>query len=126
LLLLLPLFFALAGIRTNLNFQAGARAYFDLLLILLVAVVSKWGGIMFAARAKGIDWREGRQLGLMMNARGLVELIVLNVGLDSGVLSRALFSMMVFMAGATTIMTTPLMDRFSAARMRSRPESVGA
>jgi Kef-type K+ transport system membrane component KefB len=81
---------------------------------------------MFAARAKGVGWREARQLGVMMNARGFVELIVLNVGLDSGVLSPALFSMMVCMAVATTIMTTPLMDRFSAGRMRSQPESVGA
>ena len=126
LLLLLPLFFGLTGIRTNLNFQAGARAYFDLILILLVAVLSKWGGTMFAARAKGMHWREACQLGVMMNARGLVELIVLNVGLDRGVLSPALFSMMVCMAVVTTIMTTPLMDWLSAVKMKSQPQSVGA
>lgn len=125
-LLLLPLFFALTGIRTNLTLQAGAKAYFDLLLILLVAVVSKWGGTMFAARAKGMHWRDACQLGIMMNARGLVELIVLNVGLDSGVLSPALFSMMVCMAVVTTIMTTPLMDWLSAGKMKSQPQSVGA
>ena len=110
LLLLIPIFFVLTGIRTNLIFKVGAGAYLDLLLILQVAVVSKWGGTMIGARAKGMGWRDACRLGLMMNTRGLVELIVLNVGLDSGILSPALFSMMVCMALVTTFMATPLMD----------------
>jgi Kef-type K+ transport system membrane component KefB len=110
LLLLVPLYFALTGIRTNLIFKAGAGVYLDLLLILLVAILSKWGGTMIGARAKGMGWREACQLGLMMNTRGLVELIVLNLGLDIGILSPPLFSMMVCMALVTTAMATPLMD----------------
>jgi Kef-type K+ transport system membrane component KefB len=110
LLLLVPLYFALTGIRTNLIFKGGASAYLDLLLIFLVAILSKWGGTMIGARAKGMGWREACQLGLMMNTRGLVELIVLNLGLDIGILSPPLFSMMVSMALVTTGMATPLMD----------------
>jgi Kef-type K+ transport system membrane component KefB len=119
LLLLMPLFFALTGIRTNLVFKEGAGAYLDLLLILLVAVVSKWGGTTIVARAKGMGWREACQLGLMVNTRGLVELIVLNVGLDSGILSPSLFSMMVCMALVTTFMAMPLMDLVTGERLKA-------
>src|SRR5579864_6591064 len=118
LLLLIPLFFVLTGIRTNLIFRIGAGSYFDLLLVLLVAVVSKWGGTMIGARFNGLGWRDACKLGLMMNTRGLVELIVLNVGLDSGILSPALFSMMVCMALVTTFMATPLMDRIKDAELK--------
>ena len=111
LLLLIPLFFVLTGIRTNLIFTVNAgSAYLDLILIVLVAVASKWGGTMIGARAKGMSWRDACKLGLMMNTRGLVELIVLNVGLDSGILSPTLYSMMVCMALVTTFMATPLME----------------
>ncbi len=110
IIILIPLFFALTGIRTNLLFAAGTRAWLDLLLIVVVAVASKWGGTAIAAVARGIHWREACQLGLLMNTRGLVGLIVLNVGLDRGIISPALFSMMVCMALATTFMATPLMD----------------
>jgi Kef-type K+ transport system membrane component KefB len=120
LLLLIPLFFALTGIRTNLLFQgAGARVYFDLLLIFLVAVTCKWGGTMIGARAKGMSWKEASHLGLLMNTRGLVALIVLNVGFDSGILSSTLFSMMVCMALLTTFMATPLIDKFSSDKPRA-------
>jgi len=107
---LIPLFFVLTGIRTNLILPSGS--YADLLLILGVAIVSKWGGTMAGAHAKGIAWREACHLGLMMNTRGLVELIVLNVGLEKSILSPVLFSMMVCMALVTTVMATPLMDWF--------------
>jgi len=124
LLLLIPLFFVLTGIRTNLIFTVNAgSAYFDLFLILLVAVATKWGGTMIGARAKGMSWRDACKLGLMMNTRGLVELIVLNVGLDSGILSPALYSMMVCMALVTTFMATPLMELVGAesGKPRERP-----
>jgi Kef-type K+ transport system membrane component KefB len=110
ILILIPLFFVLTGVRTNINFSAGPAAYRDFALILVVAIASKWGGTMIGACAKGMAWPEACQLGLMMNTRGLVELIVLNVGLDVGVLSPELFSMMVCMALVTTAMTTPLLD----------------
>jgi Kef-type K+ transport system membrane component KefB len=124
LLLLIPLFFVLTGIRTNLIFKVGAGAYLDLVLILLVAVVSKWGGTMIGAHAKGMGWRDACQLGLMMNTRGLVELIVLNVGLEAGILSPTLFSMMVCMALVTTLMTTPLMDRVGGEELKAAARSV--
>jgi Kef-type K+ transport system membrane component KefB len=119
LVVMLPLFFALTGIRTNLLFPMSAGAYPDLLLILIVAVASKWGGSLIGARARGMSWREGSQLGLMMNTRGLVELVVLNVGLESGILSPALFSMMVLMALVTTFMATPLMDWIGREKLKA-------
>jgi Kef-type K+ transport system membrane component KefB len=119
LLVLIPLFFALIGIRTDLRFKVGSGAYLDFLLILVVAIASKWGGTMIGARAKGLSWRDACQLGLMMNTRGLVELIVLNAGLERGILSPALFSMMVCMALVTTFMTTPLMDWFAGERHKA-------
>ena len=112
LVLLIPLFFALTGIRTNLIFASGGHAYLDLALILAVAVAGKWGGTMLGARGGGMQWREASQLGVLMNARGLVELIVLNVGLESGILPPAVFSMMVFMALFTTFITSPSLDWF--------------
>ena len=110
IILLLPLFFALTGIHTNLIFSA-AGSYRDLVLILLAATASKWGGTLLGARAGGMPWREASQLGVLMNARGLVELIVLNAGLESGILPPAVFSMMVCMALFTTFITSPLLDR---------------
>ncbi len=117
LIILMPLFFALTGIRTKFLFDAGATMYFDFFLILLVAVASKWGGAMIGARSQGMGWREACQLGLMMNTRGLVGLVVLNVGLDLGLLSPLLFSMMVAMALLTTLMATPLMDLFAGPKL---------
>jgi Kef-type K+ transport system membrane component KefB len=120
LLLLMPVFFALTGIRSNLLFQGGGvRVYLDLALILVVAVTCKWGGTMLGARAKGMSWQDASHLGLLMNTRGLVALIVLNVGLDSGILSPTLFSMMVCMALVTTFMATPLIDGFGNKRLKA-------
>ena len=110
IVLLLPLFFALTGIHTNLIFS-GAGSYWDLGLILLAATASKWGGTLLGARTGGMPWREASQLGVLMNARGLVELIVLNAGLESGILPPAVFSMMVCMALFTAFITSPLLDR---------------
>lgn len=118
--LLILIFFVLTGIRTNLVFQLGSGAYFDLVLIIVVAIASKLGGTVIGARATGMGWRDAGQLGAMMNTRGLVELIVLNVGLDRGILSPALFSMMVCMALVTTFMTTPLMDSLGGGKLKTR------
>ncbi len=125
ILLLMPLFFALTGVRTNLIFTSGSGSYFDFGLILLVAIGGKWGGTLIGARASGMGWSDSCQLGLMMNTRGLVELIVLNVGLDTGILSPPLFSMMVCMALVTTAMTMPLMDWWNAESCvrRSTPQA---
>ncbi len=115
LVILMPLFFALTGMHTNLLFSTGIGAYGDLALILLVATAGKWGGALLGARAGGMPWPEASRLGILMNARGLVELIVLNVGLDSGVLPPTVFSMMVCMALFTTFITTPLIDLWDRA-----------
>jgi Kef-type K+ transport system membrane component KefB len=112
LMVLMPLFFALTGIRTQFVFNGGVTMYVDFVLILLVAVASKWGGTMIGARTNGMDWRDASRLGLLMNTRGLVGLVVLNVGADLGILSPRLFAMMVGMALVTTFMATPLMDAF--------------
>jgi Kef-type K+ transport system membrane component KefB len=80
------------------------------LAIILVAVAGKLGGSMIAARVVGTPWRESAGLGILMNTRGLMELVILNIGLDVGVLSPALFSMMVLMALVTTFMTAPLLE----------------
>ena len=80
-----------------------------ILSIILVATLGKFGGTFVAARFTGIAWRESTALGMLMNTRGLMELIVLNVGLDLGVISPRLFAMMVLMALATTMATAPVL-----------------
>jgi Kef-type K+ transport system membrane component KefB len=79
-------------------------------LIILPAVAGKLGGSMLAARLNGMTRRESSAVGILMNTRGLFELFVLNIGLDLGILSLELFSIMVFMAVFTTLMTTPLLN----------------
>jgi Kef-type K+ transport system membrane component KefB len=105
--LLLPAFFAFTGMRTRIDLLSGAEAWLICGLIILVATVGKFGGTAIAARVAGLDWRQASALGVLMNTRGLMELIVLNVGLDLGVISPALFAMMVLMALATTMLTSP-------------------
>ena len=107
--LLLPLFFALTGLRTRIGLVRGLSMWLVCLAIIAVAVTGKWGGAMLAARLMGMEWRPAATLGILMNTRGLVELVILNIGLDLGVLSPELFSMMVIMALVTTFMTSPLL-----------------
>lgn len=78
-------------------------------LIIAVAVLGKLGGSALAARVGGLEWKDALRVGVYMNTRGLMELVVLNIGLDLGVISPAVFSMMVLMAIVTTFMTTPLL-----------------
>lgn len=108
--LLLPLFFAFTGLRTSIGLVSGSQMWFYCAMIITVAVVGKFGGATVAARVSGMGWSEASALGVLMNTRGLVELVVLNIGLDIGVISPALFAMMVIMALTTTFMTTPLLD----------------
>jgi Kef-type K+ transport system membrane component KefB len=109
-LLLLPLFFAVTGLRTRVGLVKGGEMWFYCLLIIAVAVLGKLGGTSIAARVGGLSWREASALGILMNTRGLMELVILNIGLDLKVISPALFSMMVMMALFTTFMTTPLLQ----------------
>jgi len=108
--LLLPLFFSFTGLRTSIGLVSGSQMWFYCALIITVAVAGKFGGATIAARVSGMSWPEASALGVLMNTRGLVELVVLNIGLDIGVISPALFAMMVMMALTTTFMTTPLLD----------------
>lgn len=113
LVLLLPVFFAYTGLRTSIGLVQGGEMWFFCGLIILVAVAGKLGGSAIAARAAGLGWRDSLSIGIFMNTRGLMELVVLNIGLDLGVLSPAVFSMMVLMALVTTFMTGPLFNMIS-------------
>jgi Kef-type K+ transport system membrane component KefB len=108
--LFLPIFFAFTGLRTELSLLSGAPAWGLCGLILLIAFLGKAGGVSIAARICGVPWRMSIGLGALMNTRGLMELIVLNVGLDLGIISPALFAMMVVMALATTCSAGPLLN----------------
>jgi K+:H+ antiporter len=106
-ILLLPAFFAFAGMRTEIGLLADANAWLICGAIVLVATGGKFGGALLAARLVGHDWRQATGLGILMNTRGLMELIVLTVGLDLGMITPTLYTMMVLMALVTTMATTP-------------------
>ena len=107
-ILLLPAFFAFTGMRTQIDLVTGSE-WLVVALIIGVATAGKFGGTLLGARVSGLSWRSAASLGILMNTRGLMELIVLNVGLDLGVISPKLYTMMVLMALATTIATTPVL-----------------
>jgi Kef-type K+ transport system membrane component KefB len=107
--LLLPAFFAFTGMRTRFDLVSSSDQWLICGLIILVATAGKFGGTVLAARLTGLDWRRAAALGTLMNTRGLMELIVLNVGLDLHVISPTLFAMMVLMALATTLVTAPVL-----------------
>jgi Kef-type K+ transport system membrane component KefB len=109
-ILLLPLFFTATGLRTRIELISGAEMWFYCALIIIVATAGKLGGSMLSSRISGMTWREAGSLGLLMNTRGLMELVILNIGFDIGVISPALFSMMVLMAIVTTFMTSPVLE----------------
>jgi len=113
-ILLLPAFFAFTGMRTEIGLVAGVNEWLICGLIILVATVGKFGGTLAGARLTGADWRTAASLGVLMNTRGLMELIVLNVGRDLNVISPTLFTMMVLMALVTTVATTPILDSLAA------------
>jgi Kef-type K+ transport system membrane component KefB len=105
--LLLPLFFAYAGLRTEVGSLSG-EAWFACGLVLLAAVAGKFGAVSLAARVQGFSWQDAVALGALMNTRGLMELVVLNIGYDLGILSAPMYTMMVIMALTTTCMAGPV------------------
>ncbi|EYU61708.1 Cation:proton antiporter [Leptospira interrogans serovar Manilae] len=107
LTVLLPLFFAFTGLRTKFGLLSSSGLWPVFFLILFVAVLGKLGGSAIASRLSGKSWMDSFSIGILMNTRGLMELIVLNIGYDLGVLSEEIFSMMVLMALTTTVMTGP-------------------
>ncbi|HEY2745000.1 MAG TPA: cation:proton antiporter, partial [Polyangia bacterium] len=116
--LFLPAFFAFTGLHTQI---AAVSDWGLCALIVLVASLGKFGGSLVAARLTGLGWRDSSALGVLMNTRGLMELIVLDIGLELGVLSPALFAMLVVMAIVTTFMTTPILH-FVSRGMASEPQ----
>jgi Kef-type K+ transport system membrane component KefB len=110
-ILFLPAFFAFTGMRTQVALIRGLGDWLLCGAITLVACAGKFGGTVVAGRLTGLRWRDSAALGVLMNTRGLVELIVLNIGLDLGVISPRLFTMLVVMALVTTFMTTPILQR---------------
>jgi len=107
----LPIFFTYTGLRTDIGSMAGAGLWIFCGLVLLAAVVGKFGGCTLAARANGLPLRESSIIGVMMNTRALMELIVINIGYDLGIIPKTVFFMLVVMAVVTTYMTTPILRR---------------
>jgi Kef-type K+ transport system membrane component KefB len=108
--LLLPIFFVYTGLRTQIGLLDSVSSWAICLAVIVVATTGKLGGTVLAARWTGLAWRDAVALGALMNTRGLMELIALNVGYDLGILTPEIFAMMVIMALATTAMTGPLLS----------------
>ena len=108
--LLLPLFFVYTGLRTQIGLLNEGDMWVTTGLVILVAVVGKFGGSALPAKFVGQTWKDSLSIGALMNTRGLMELIVLNIGYDLGILSPEIFAMMVLMALITTFMTGPALD----------------
>ena len=124
LLLFLPLFFVSSGLRTELGLVNTPQLWGLFLICTLVAVVGKMGGTYLAARSCGIQRRESLYLGAYMNTRGLMELVVLRIGLDLGVLSPVLFTILVMMTLVTTIMTAPTLQLIDWLLKKKTPQSL--
>lgn len=107
--LALPVFFAMTGLRMQREMFSGAE-FGWLAVVLAVAVIGKMGGAAFAAKVSGMQWGKAVEIGALLNTRGLVELVVLNIGYREGILSPVLFTIFVLMAIVTTAMTVPMLD----------------
>jgi len=121
--LMLPLFFAISGLNTQLAALRSPELLAAMLLVLAVAVGGKFLGAWAAARLSGVPAREAQALGWLVNTRGLTELVILNVGLGLGLISTTLFSIGVLMAITTTLMTGPLLERLGYGR-RGQPRGL--
>ena len=110
IVLLLPLFFVITGLKTQIGLLNEGHLWVTFGWVLLVAVSGKFGGSAIAARMVGQSWKDSLSIGVLMNTRGLMQLIVLNIGYDLGILSPQIFAMMVLMALVTTFMTGPALE----------------
>jgi Kef-type K+ transport system membrane component KefB len=120
-LLLLPLFFAYTGLRSNIGLLDRPELILLTVGLIAVAIICKFGGTILAARVVGLGWRESAVLGALMNTRGLTELIVLNLALEKGVISEALFAALVLMALVTTFMAGPMLKLIDPANTFGAP-----
>jgi Kef-type K+ transport system membrane component KefB len=121
-ILLLPAFFAFTGMRTQIGLVSGLEHWLICGVIIAVACAGKFGGSTLAARLSGLGWRDSACLGVLMNTRGLMELIVLNIGLDLKVISPTLFTMLVIMAVVTTLATSPILARLMRGSSLAEPD----
>lgn len=120
-----PIFFMYTGLRTDVGSMTGGVLWMFFLLTVAVAIFAKLVPATFAARATGFSWPDALSMGTLMNTRALMELIVLNIGLDLGVIPRSVFFMFILMAVITTLMTAPLLRRTLAhAGFRPQPEGL--
>src|SRR6185503_9065989 len=110
-ILLLPAYFAFTGLRTQIGLLAGPTEWALAAAVVATASAGKFGGSYVAARLTGLPPRMAASLGVLLNTRGLMELVVLNIGLDLGVISPTLFAVMVVMALVTTLATAPVVAR---------------
>ncbi|ASW76419.1 transporter [Chryseobacterium piperi] len=125
LVLLLPLFFVFTGLRTQIGLLNDTHLWMTAGFIILTAVVGKFAGSALTAKFLGINWKESLTIGALMNTRGLMELIVLNIGYDLGVLSPEIFAMLVIMALFTTFMTGPALDFINYIFKSKKDQEIG-
>jgi Kef-type K+ transport system membrane component KefB len=118
-LLLLPIFFAFTGLRTQIGLLNEGHLWATCGVVILIAVFGKFGGSAVSAKIMGQTWKDSFSIGALMNTRGLMELVVLNIGYDLGILSPEIFAIMVLMALATTFMTGPMLDLINYASKKS-------
>jgi Kef-type K+ transport system membrane component KefB len=119
--LLLPVFFVVVGLATRIDLLDRAYLWGVTLAVIAVAIVGKWGGSTIAARITGEAWRDANVIGILMNTRGLTELVILSVGLELGVIDETIFTIMVLMALVTTLMATPMLALVAPAHRHRSP-----
>ncbi len=122
---LLPVFFVYSGLNTKIGLVDSWRLWGLTALVLVAAVGGKFVACTLAARFHGETWREALAIGTLMNARGLMELILLNIGLERGIIQPALFAILVMMAILTTLMTTPIFERVYGSRSAREAAAAG-
>ena len=110
LALFLPLFFVSTGLRTEIGLLNKPELWWLCLIFIIVAIAGKFGGAMFSARFVGESWKDSLYIGALMNTRGLMELVVLTIGYEMGILTPSVFVILVLMTLVTTFMTTPLVS----------------
>ncbi len=123
---LLPAFFVVVGLATRVDMLDTAYLWGVTALVILTAIVGKLGGSTLAARAMGENWRRAAAIGVLMNTRGLTELVILSVGLDLGVITPTVFTIMVLMAITTTFMATPLLAVILPVALREKEPGAGS
>jgi Kef-type K+ transport system membrane component KefB len=124
LVFFLPIFFTYTGLRTNIGALDSVGLWGWCLLLLVLASAGKFGGCYLAARRSGMNRQEARAIGIMMNTRALMELVVINVGLDLGVIPPEVFTMLVIMAIGSTVVTTPALRIWLSLNKNAKPEGV--